>query len=454
MAIRKPLTDKTLKALKAAPAGKRTEIFDTLSPLLVRVGDKGDAKGKALPAQIVFALYARVPRPGGGTAPARLRLGDYASMTLEQAREKAKAWALLIQGGKDPRAIELAQREAERSAEAARHAHTVKVVSEDFIRRHTSKLAKATDAENTIRRELLGQEKKDGEWVNTKDERWRNRPMAEIKGADVVAIIDGIVDRGAPAQAHNALGYIKRLYSWAIGRQAYGLETSPCDRIKPKDLIGEKVKRDRVLSEPELRAVWKAGETMGYPFGDVIRLLILTGQRKSEVAEAIWSEFDLDKALWTIPAKRMKADAAHVVPLAPSVVALLKDLPRFKHGDHLFTTTGGRRPVSGFSKAKTRADAKALAALRKEAGDEATMEPWVLHDLRRTVRTGFSAIPASDVVRELTIAHTQKGLHRVYDQHSYLDEKRALLEAWAAKVRDIVSPPPDNVTVLRERATA
>jgi integrase len=182
---------------------------------------------------------------------------------------------------------------------------------------------------------------------------------------------------------------------------------------------------------------------MGYPYGPLLRLLALTGQRKSEVADARWSEFDLQQKLWTIPAARMKADAPHVVPLSDAAIEILKTLPRFESGDHLFSTIFGVKPVNGFSKAKDILDRKLKQILGKP------VEPFVIHDIRRTMRTGLSALPIPDLVRELVIAHTKPGLHKVYDQFAYLDEKRQALDLWAGRLRDIITPPPANVVELR-----
>jgi integrase len=143
-----------------------------------------------------------------------------------------------------------------------------------------------------------------------------------------------------------------------------------------------------------------------------VRLLLLTGQRLREVAEITWSEIDLDKALWTIPPERMKADAPHVVPLAPKAVELLESLPHW-HGPYVFSNKDGARPIAGFSDMKARLD-----TLMPDISD------WWFHDLRRTLRTGLSALRIPETVAELAIAHTQKGLHRTYDQHASLDEKR------------------------------
>ena len=175
--------------------------------------------------------------------------------------------------------------------------------------------------------------------------------------------------------------------------------------------------------------------------------MALTGQRKSEVAEARWSEFDLAAKVWVIPAERMKADAAHLVPLSDEVIAILKSLPRFTRGDHLFSTDFGVKPVNGFSKGKVRLD-KAMAA---ELG---RLDPFVLHDIRRSVRTRLSdpELKVPEIVRELVIAHTKPGLHKVYDLHAYRDEKRDALAAWAGKLHGIVGNRPAKVMALREAA--
>src|SRR5262249_47504028 len=182
-------------------------------------------------------------------------------------------------------------------------------------------------------------------------------------------------------------------------------------------------------------------EAIDYPFGPLVRLLALTGQRRSDVSEARWLEFDLVKKLWIIPAERYKTDAPHVVPLCDEAVAILENLPRLPRRDHRVRTTFGLYPVSGFSKLKERFD-KLLEG--KMAG------PWILHDVRRTVRTNLSALPIADNVRELVIGHAQPGLHAVYDQYSFLPEKTKALTLWAARLRAIVSPPPANVVSMRK----
>jgi integrase len=217
--------------------------------------------------------------------------------------------------------------------------------------------------------------------------------------------------------------------------------------MKPKDVIGAKAVRPRVVNDSEWRAFWRASEGIKYPYGPLFRMLALTGQRRSEAAEAQWSEFDLKRKLWTIPAERMKAEAPHVVPLTDSVITILESLPRFNKGEHLFSTDFGVKPVNGFSKAKVILDKAILTELRKD-NPKAKLAPFVIHDIRRSMRTGLSALPVSSDVAELVIAHARPGLRKVYDQHAFEAEKRHALELWVSRLRDIVEPPPANVRPL------
>lgn len=406
------LTDRTLDTLKPAGSGKRYAIMDVETRGLgVRVNDKG---------RKVFILVARYP---GKKTSARRTLGEYDSMTLAEAREEVRTWRKLMGSGIDPRV----EKERSKHAEARRRENSFASVAEAYFTHiKRQKLRRAGEVERDIRRELVS--------------RWAKRPITDITRHDVVAVVEATIERST-WQAHHVLSYASRLFNWAIERGTYGLETSPCDRMRPSRLIGPKDPRTRILQGTELRALWEGAKRIGYPFGSLVQVLMLTGQRRSEVAEARWSEIDLDRKLWSIPAARMKADALHVVPLTPDVIAILEKLPRFNKGDYLFSTTIGARPVSGFSKTKHRLDKEMLTELDN-------LEPWVIHDIRRTMRTGLSALPVPDLVRELVIGHTKPGLHKVYDQHAYIDEKRQALELWAVRLRGIVEPAPANVVKL------
>jgi integrase len=410
---KRTLNDRIIKSLKPAASG-RYEIMDTVVPGLgVRISERGVK---------TFILVARYP---GSTNPVRRSLGEYGELTLEAARTRARGWHELIRRGIDPAEDE----ERQRSAAQHKRKNTFAAVAEDFISDKLSTERKGKEVEQDIRRDVIP--------------RWGDRPIADITPLEVRSLVREIKERGF-YQAHNTLTTLRRLFGWAIDQQVYHLQMSPCDRLKPKVLIGEKQPRQRILSALELRALWKATEIMGYPYGPLLRILALTGARKSEIAEATWSEVDLERKLLTVPPTRAKVNAAHVIPLSDAVLDILNALPRFKSGNFLFSTDSGVKPPNAFSHAKDDLDREMTKVLG------APVEKFVIHDIRRSVRTQLSAIPGiSDLVRELVIGHTKPGLHKVYDQHAYLDEKRHALDAWAARLRDIVEPPPANVMRLR-----
>ena len=159
---------------------------------------------------------------------------------------------------------------------------------------------------------------------------------------------------------------------------------------------------------PSCAHIGKAADAAGYPFGAMFKMLAITGQHRNEVSDARWNEINLER-LWTVPAARMKDDSDHLVPLDIVAVALLDGLPRLKEGDFIFSTTFGRVPVSDFSKAKARLNAGFNKIMPIE-------RPFVIHDIRRTMRIGLSALPIADIVRELVIAHTKQGLHNISGQ--------------------------------------
>jgi integrase len=390
------LTERFVTSPKRVPRAGRTDAHDAVVPgLALRTTSNGHRS---------FVLIARYPlKPKN---PTRRTLGEYGTLTLEQAREKAREWLALIAKGMDPK-INEARRKAE---EQRRQVNTFAAMWHAFFEQHASKLAKADEAKRagTV-------------FVKV----WGGRPVTDIEPMEIGAHITAIA-KETPAEARNRLGHLSRAFTWAIGTGGFALVVNPCAVLRPRDLIGKKVLRNRILADDELRAVWGAAAGLGYPYGPVIRLLVLSGQRVNECAGMSWNEIDLDQ-LWTIPAARMKADRAHIVPLAPDALALLESLPRWS-GPYVFTTTGGAKPINGFSKAKERLDK--LSGVRD----------WVLHDIRRTVRTHFSALPVQDMVRELVIAHARPGLHQVYDQWSYLGEKRECLALWEHRLRGILAP--------------
>ena len=424
---RRRLTDRSVRALKPAAANKRYITMDEACPGLgVRVNDQ---------ASKVFTFVGRFP---GSRNPTRRAIGAYPNISLEEARKTGRAWQRLLADGVDPRA-ERQRREREELRLTANPFGTVAAAYVAHLQRKG--LRSAAEVERYLDREFVPA--------------WRDRPIGELTRADVLTVIQRLVNRGKPAAARNALAYVRSFFGWAV--DAYGLESSPADRIQPKRLIGAAKSRTRVLNDEELSALWRATGRMSYPFAPLFRMLLLTGQRRSEVAEAQWHEFDLAGKMWVVPAARSKSGQQHLVPLSDDVLRILAELPRFKKGSFIFSTTFGERPVSGFSKIKDALDKRMLRTLRamaRKRGENPAnveMRPFVIHDLRRTVRTRLSSLRFPDEVAEAVIGHGRKGLQRVYDQHQRIDEMREAHAAWAARLRDIVEPSPVNVVPLRRK---
>lgn len=366
--MRKRLNDEAIAAL--APKRKRYLVYDSLVPgLAVRVSPKGKK---------TFVMVARFK---GSKHPTRRSLGALGRVTLERAREKAQA----IQRDPCPSSTD-----------------TFGQVTERYFQ-HIERLRRYEEVERAMRRELYP--------------KWENKVLSSIIKRDVIEAIDALKARGKPSAAHHLFADIRRFFNYAVARDI--IDHSPCDRLKPSILIGPKGTRHRVLDDDEIKRLWAASEQIGFPYGPLWQLLLITGQRRGEVAHARWSEFDLEARLWTVPAKRFKSGSTHIVPLTQMAIDILRTLPR--DSDLVFGH------VNGFSKAKSRLD--------KAMGDPA---PFVTHDIRRTVRTRLSSLRVPYEVAEMVIGHGKKGLARVYDQHHYLPEMRDALERWETSLGALV----------------
>jgi integrase len=284
---RRKLSDSYIAKLKPAPAGRRRDVYDDQVPgLLLRVTDAGTKS---------LMLYAKWP---GQQHFERRLIGRHGAITIEQARTTARAWKEQLRHGHDPRVVAEEQRLAALRAQQQTFAQVV----DDYVAYiHDEGQRKA----RTVERELRSV------FVAT----WGERPIASLTLHDVRAVITPIVRRGAKYHAHTLFGYVRTLFRWAIGSGAYGLEHSPCDHLQPRQLIGKKASRRRVLDNDELRALWAATGRLGdprldgYPWQPLFRLLLLTGQRKTEISDAQWGELDLAQRLLTIPEARFKSNA-------------------------------------------------------------------------------------------------------------------------------------------------
>lgn len=252
--------------------------------------------------------------------------------------------------------------------------------------------------------------------------------------------------RGSRGAGRQHLSVVKTFFNWAVDTGDYGLESSPCDRMKPKAIFGPKPRRSRFHSDLEMLAVWRAAQRLGFPYGPLFQFLILCGKRKSEPAMAVWSEFNLKSREWIVPSSRTKNGKPHYVYLTDGMISLLKSLPIYhgaETGPYLFSTTFGLKPVNGFSKVKERLDRFMLEEYNKILEDNGekrvayNIEHYVIHDFRKDIRTTLSKLGIRREIGRLVIGHTIGGLDGVYDLYAYMDEKRDALEKWEGHLRGI-----------------
>lgn len=265
---------------------------------------------------------------------------------------------------------------------------------------------------------------------------WRERKIADIRRADVRELVEGIEGDVLP---NRVLTIIKTVFRFALSRD--WLEASPAEGIEKPNAETE---RDRVLDMAELKRVWDGAGLIGFPFGQFVRMLTLTGQRRTEVAAMRWADIDLEAATWTLGKAATKSDRKHLVPLSAPAVELLKGLPRF---DGYVFTTDGETHISGFAKGKARLDAFIAA----NSDNSRNLEPWTLHDLRRSAATHMVRLGVLEEVVGRVLNHAPKGVTaKVYALHTYAPEKRNALDRWAAELmRAVEGKEGGKVVALR-----
>jgi len=367
---------------------------------------------------------------GRGTTQKRMTIGKHGALTPDEARKRAKE-----ELGKVARGADVVQEKKE-----AREKLTGETFL-DLIERYLKGHAKATRYWKEKRARLISDDLK----------ALHGKPVTLIKRGEIAAVIDNVQAR-SQAAARLLFADIRPIFAWALDRAA--IEVNPMAGMKGPQLLEA---RDRVLSDEEIKAFWQAASAEGWPFSSVFKVLLLTGQRREEVAGMRWREVDLDAGQWTIAKERCKNGKAHTVDLHPEAVAALDPLgdeaaPRLMRSaegeaDFVFSTTG-RTPVSGFSKTKARIDAR----MQQILGDK--FQPWRTHDLRRTAASGMAALGFQPHVIERVLNHVsgaQGGLVSVYQRHEYREERKRAILAWGAHVVGLVSTEAaaSNVVPLR-----
>ncbi len=351
----------------------------------------------------------------------RMALGVYGQITLADARVLHAEAKKALTEGRDPAAETVEQRRAERDAETV--ADLVELYLEKWAR---PRKRSAAEDERILRKEVIPT--------------WGNLKAQDVRRKDVIALLDSIVERGAPIGANRTLACIRRMFSWAVERDV--LDASPCVSIKAP---APENQRDRALSDDEIATFWHGldGADMSETTRLALRLQLATAQRRGEVANAEWSEFDRDNALWVIPAAKAKNNEQHVVPLSPLAINLLDAIKANAGGSsYLFPSPVGDKPITPSSVSH------ALRNNRREIG-VTDLRP---HDLRRTAATRMAALGIDRLVLSKILNHVDRSTTGIYDTHRYVDEKRAALERWGRKLEAIISgePAPGKVVELAE----
>ena len=405
MAKPSALTDFAIRNLR--PTAERYEIWDSkVTGLGVRVSQTG--------TKTFVVLYRHRGHPK------RLTLGRYPVLRLEDARRLANEALRSVAHGSDPQADKT----------AARDATTFQQALDQFIRLRCKRHNKPSTAKNTEDTLRSGFGKK-----------WANRDMRDISKADVIKVIDGYSERELHGAANHALTAVKTFFNWCVARGI--ITANPAVTIPRPSPAGQ---RDRVLTPGELKAVWTAAQNCGFPYGSIIQLLILTGQRRGEVTGMRKAEVDLKKKLWVLPPERTKNSREHALPLGKLTIEVIKAIPNL-NDTYMFPARGNdNASFSGFSKLKSQID------------EDSKVSGWTLHDLRRTAATHMAALGIAPHVVERLLNHTSgtfAGVAGIYNRFQYLPEMQDALGKWEAFLIELIGPDLEHPVnpALRQTVT-
>jgi integrase len=271
----------------------------------------------------------------------------------------------------------------------------------------------------------------------------------ELRRSHIAEILDWIEDESGPVMADRTRAYFRKALSWYAERDDRFNLTAVFVRVAPRANAKERA-RTRVLSDDEIRAIWPQLETAG-TFGAFAKTLLLTAQRRDEVAQMRWTEIGKD-GIWTIPAERYKTKLPNHVPLSKAAFALIEAQPQTAECEYVFASRS-HTAFTAFGKNKAKLDKAVFTEMKKSVQKGAKVEPipnWTLHDLRRTAKTLMVRAGVRPDISERVLGHVIAGVEGTYDRHSYADEKRDALEKLAAMVEHIQNPIPSSIIMLGE----
>ncbi|MCI9865050.1 tyrosine-type recombinase/integrase [Rhizobium skierniewicense] len=453
----KTLTLMTLKSIKAGSV--RQEMPDGLVPGLYLVIQPSGSKSWALryrfegkPKKLTIGPFLferaepveRAPEAG-------------AAMTLPEARTAARQALQLLAEGRDPsearkRAVEAAVTEAV-AAKMQDASYLAENLAAEFITKYAMPKNRTwQETQRQFRKSITGWRDPETGEVKFKGP-WFGRDVRDISKRDIVKLLDDINDSGSPIAANRIFATLSVWFSWMVGRDK--LSVSPMTGLKKNAVESA---RDRVLSDDEIRILWKAASEEGYPFGQMWQLLLLTGQRRGEVADMEWTELHLhgDEPHWIIPKTRSKNGRPNHVPLTSEAVRILASITRDKGARYVFSTNGAT-PVSGFSRSKKRLEDRMLEIMQGEAASAGNVREirsipqFGLHDLRRTCATNLARLGVPIHIGEAILNHVSgsvSGVAAVYNRFDYIAEKRAALEKWEDFLLRLAGARESNVVSM------
>lgn len=440
------ITKRAVDVIPIPMAGKRGYLWDdTLKGFGLMVTDAGSRS---------YLIQYRVG--GRGSPTRRVTIGKHGSpWTPDGARDRAAELLEQVRRKVDPFDAEretVANAKANIAAEARAAAELSKLafgtISDAYVERAKKKLRRWSEQQRIIDRDLKPA--------------FGMTPLPSIAADDINDQLAKVSERGSSAALKSYVA-LRAIYAHAheTQRKLFPKSASPFDEVARPSGGGERV---RYLTDAEVRVMWEATNIIGWPFGPIYRLLLLTGMRLREVAEGHWSEIDLAEKRWNIPGARTKNGLPHWVHLSPEAVSILNTLPHVggkDEKDFMFTTTAGESAVSGFSRAKSRLDKAMLAIVKQDArdGDEdpdaVKVAPFVIHDTRRTIARGCQRFGTAPEVTERMLGHVsevEKGLKGTYQVYKHEPERIAATNRWANELQRIAAGGTARIVRLRGAA--
>lgn len=406
------LTDVALKALMKSPPARQTDIADASTPgLSARVTPNG---------RVTWSMRIRVVGEGGQSTRGRrakglqyrLTLGTYPAMSLKEARAKAAGFVRQAEAGSHPvRALE---------KQAVDRHETVGKLVEAYLTERAAGFRSYAMARSVLTKYVVS--------------KWGRLPVDSVDGKDVARLLKEVAqgpldpETGKHIPRPGAAAEVRKwgslLFSWAVRNSL--AQTNPFVGTKNPAKLKP---RQRFLDMPEARAVWQAAGELEYPWRDLIQLLMLSACRMREIAHARWSWVSELESRIVVPAEEYKTGRSFLVALPPKAMEIISRLPRWNEGDFLFSTNGGKGQVWSVPRKIVN---KVHARAEKIVGHK--IEHFVVHDFRRTVRTHLSRLKVSEVVGEMVLGHTLRGVAGTYNVYDFEAEKRDALTRWSEEL--------------------